>query len=141
MNPSPLPKPRVLLADDSERFLKVVSRILQEEFDVVGSAVNGEQAIEAALRLRPDVLVLDILMPVMDGIHTARWLKKLDISTKIVFLTGLEDSACLNAAMQAGGDGFVFKVQLPTDLPRALRAVLAGETFLSCMPHKNERDS
>jgi DNA-binding NarL/FixJ family response regulator len=126
-----LKKLRVLLADDSEQILRTVFRLLDVEFDVVGSVLNGEQAIEATLRLQPDVLVLDILMPVMDGLEAARCLKQIGAPTKIVFLTALEDSALMEAAMQAGGSGFVFKSQLVTDLPLAIHAAVAGRTFLS----------
>ena len=124
-------KPRVLLADDSEQILRAVSRLLELQFEVIGSALNGEQAIEATLRLQPDVLVLDIMMPVMDGLEAARCLKKIGAPTKIVFLTGLEDHALMETAMEAGGSGYVFKSHLVTDLPLAIRAALAGHTFLS----------
>ncbi len=119
------------MADDSEQILRTVFRLLDVEFDVVGSVLNGEQAIEATLRLQPDVLVLDILMPVMDGLEAARCLKKVGAPTKIVFLTALEDSVLMETAMEAGGSGFVFKSQLVTDLPLAIHAAIAGRTFLS----------
>jgi len=119
------------LADDSEQILRAVFRLLDVEFDVVGCVLNGEQAIEATLRLQPDILVLDILMPVMDGFEAARCLKKVGAPTKIVFLTALQDSALMETAMEAGGSAFVFKSQLVTDLPLAIHAAIAGRTFLS----------
>ena len=83
-------KPRILLADDSEPILRAVSRLLDIQFEVIGSVLNGEQAIEGTLRLRPDVLVLDIMMPVMDGLEAARCLKKVGAATNNrKFLTGL----------------------------------------------------
>jgi DNA-binding NarL/FixJ family response regulator len=121
----------VLLADDSEQILRAVSRLLEVQFEVIGSVLNGEHAIETTLRLKPDVLVLDIMMPVMDGLEAARCLKKVGAPTKIVFLTGLEDPALMETAMEAGGNGFVFKSQLVIDLPIAIHAALAGRTFLS----------
>lgn len=124
-------KPRILLADDSEQILRAVSRLLDVQFEVIGSVLNGEQAIETTLRLQPDVLVLDILMPVMDGLEAARCLKRVGAPTKIVFLTGLEDPALMETAMEAGGNGFVFKSHLVADLPLAIHAALAGRTFLS----------
>jgi DNA-binding NarL/FixJ family response regulator len=126
-----LKKPRVLLADDSEQILRAVSRLLQVQFEVIGSVLNGEHAIETTLRLQPDVLVLDIMMPVMDGFEAARSLKKVGAPAKIVFLTGIEDPALMETAMKAGGSGFVFKSQLVTDLPLAIHAALAGRIFLS----------
>jgi DNA-binding NarL/FixJ family response regulator len=119
------------LADDSEQILRAVSRLLEVQFEVIGSVLNGEQAIETTLRLLPDVLVLDIMMPVMDGFEAARCLKKVGAPAKIVFLTGIEDPALMETAMQAGGSGFVFKSQLVTDLPLAIHAALAGRIFLS----------
>ena len=120
-----------MLADDSEQILRAVSRLLEIQFEVIGSVLNGEHAIETTLRLNPDVLVLDIMMPVMDGLEAARCLKKVGAPTKIVFLTGLEDPALMETAMEAGGNGFVFKSQLVIDLPIAIHAALAGRTFLS----------
>jgi two-component system NarL family response regulator/two-component system response regulator DesR len=119
------------LADDSEQILRAVSRLLDVQFEVIGSVLNGEQAIEATLRLKPDVLVLDIMMPLMDGLEAARCLKKVGAPTKIVFLTGLEDPAIMETAMEAGGNGYVFKSQLVTELPLAIHAALAGRSFLS----------
>ena len=124
-------KLRVLLADDSEPILRAVSRLLDSQFEVVSSVFNGEQAVEATLRLQPDILVLDIMMPVMDGFEAARCLKKVGALAKIIFLTGLEDPALMETAMEAGGSGFVFKSQLLTDLPPAIQAALAGRKFLS----------
>ena len=121
----------MLLADDSEQILRAVSRLLDAQFEVVGSVMNGEQAIEATLRLQPDVLVLDLLMPVMDGFEAARCLKKVGAPAKIVFLTGLEDPALMDTAMESGGNAFVFKSKLVTDLPLAIHAALAGRIFLS----------
>jgi len=126
-----LKKLRILLADDSEQILRAISRLLHADFDVVGSVLDGEQAVEATLRLQPDVLVLDILMPVMDGLEAARCLKRVGAPTKIVFLTGLEDHALMETAMETGGHGYVFKSQLISDLPLAIRAAVAGRRFLS----------
>jgi DNA-binding NarL/FixJ family response regulator len=126
-----LKNPRVLLADDSEQILRAVSRLLDPQFEVVGSVFNGEQAVEATLRLQPDVLVLDIMMPVMDGFQAARSLKKLGSPAKIIFLTGLEDPALMENAIESGGSAFVFKSQLVTDLPLAIHTALAGRRFLS----------
>jgi two-component system NarL family response regulator/two-component system response regulator DesR len=134
-----LKKPRVLLADDSEQILRAVVRLLDGQFDVAGSVLNGEQAIEATLRLKPEVLVLDVVMPVMGGFEAARCLKKIGAPAKIVFLTSLEDPALVEMAMEAGGSGFVFKSQVVTDLPLAIQAALAGRTFISTETDPRER--
>ena len=82
---------RVLLADDHEAMLDRVGRLLATEYDVVGTVTDGQQALDAAMELEPDVLVLDISMPVMNGIETARRLKEAGSETRIVFLTVHDD--------------------------------------------------
>ena len=128
------------MADDSEQILRAVSRLLDPQFEVIGSVLNGEQAIEATLRLKPDVLVLDIMMPVMDGLEAARCLKRVGAPPKIVFLTGLEDPAIMETAMEAGGNGYVLKSQLLTDLPLAIHAALGGRSFLSTDTGSRKRE-
>jgi DNA-binding NarL/FixJ family response regulator len=133
MNFELLKKPRVVLANDSERILKAATRVLtsQCEVEIVRAVQSGALAIDAVMQLNPDVVILDVYMPVMDGIQAVRYLRKIASPTKIVFLTGLCDPGFRNAAMEAGGDAFVCQSQLFTDLPLAISAVLAGHTFLS----------
>jgi DNA-binding NarL/FixJ family response regulator len=128
-----LPKPRIVLADDNQHMRDAVARVLRTrcEVEVVGCALNGAEAVDAALRLQPDILILDIIMPVLDGIRAARMLRRVDSATRIIFLTGIEDSSIQHAAMEAGGQAYVFKLQLLTDLPRAITAVMTGATFFS----------
>jgi two-component system, NarL family, response regulator DegU len=124
-------KPRILLADDSQRVIQAISLLLAEEFEIVGSAHDGAEAIKAAIRLKPDVIVMDIMMPNQDGIQAARRLNQMNCPTKIVFLTGLEDQDYVEASLAAGASGFVFKCRAALDLSRALREVLAGRVFVS----------
>jgi DNA-binding NarL/FixJ family response regulator len=124
-------KPRVLVADDNVQILKAVSRLLSVEFEVVGSVLNGEQAVDAALRLKPDVLILDIMMPVMDGVEAARCLEQTGLDIKILFLTALEDPIYVEGALERNVSGLVYKSQVAADLPFAIRAVLSGRTFCS----------
>jgi DNA-binding NarL/FixJ family response regulator len=124
-------KPRVLLADDSERIVQIVSTLLAEEFEVVGYARDGVEAIKAAIRLKPDVLVMDIVMPKQDGIQAARRLNQMNSTTKIVFLTGLEDQEYVEASLAAGASGFVFKCRAACDLSLAVHEALAGRVFVS----------
>lgn len=133
-----LKKPRILLADDSSVILTTVSKLLSPRFEVVGCVLNGEQAVEATLRAQPDVLVLDIMMPEVDGIEAARRLQRLGSKTKIVFLTWLDDPEYIVAALDLGGKGFVFKSRIYVDLPLAILAALDGQTFCS---RKQEFDS
>lgn len=124
-------KPRILLADDSQRVIQAISLLLAEEFEVVGSAHDGAEAIKAAIRLKPDVIVMDIMMPNQDGIQAARRLNQMNCPVKIVFLTGLEDQDYVEASLAAGASGFVFKCRAALDLSRAVREVLAGRVFVS----------
>jgi DNA-binding NarL/FixJ family response regulator len=126
-----LNKPRVVVADDDSRILSAVSKLLNPQFEVVACVFDGQEAIEAVLRLQPDVVVLDILMPVLDGVQAARRILKLVSTAKIIFLTGIEDPEYVTAAFELGGRGFVYKPSLYTDLPLAIAAVLEGRTFCS----------
>jgi DNA-binding NarL/FixJ family response regulator len=126
-----LERVRVLLADDHEDFLAVATRLLEPEFDVVSAVGNGQALIEEAARLEPDVLVLDISMPVLNGIEAARHLKAAGCGARIVFLTVHGDFDYVRAALGAGAHGYVIKSRLASDLLPALREALAGRSFLS----------
>jgi len=130
MDPSST-KPRVLLADDSQRVIQAISTLLAEEFEVVGCAHDGAEAIKAVIRLKPDVIVMDIVMPKQDGIQAARRLNQMNCPTKIIVLTGLEDQDYVEASLAAGASGFVFKCRAAVDLSRAVHEVLAGRVFVS----------
>src|SRR5271155_152588 len=94
---------RVLVADDLAPVLSTVAALLRESFDVVGTVSDGRAALEATLKLNPDLVVLDISMPVMSGIEVAEELTRLGSKTKIVFLTAHQDTAILKACQTAGG--------------------------------------
>ncbi len=128
-----LNKPRIVLADDNRTMLFSLARSLGNwgEVEVVGYALNGAEAVESVLRLQPDIVILDIVMPVLDGIQAARKLREADSPVRIIFLTAIEDSSTREAAMEAGGQAYVSKFQLITDLPQAIMAVMQGATFLS----------
>ena len=129
----------VLLADDQEEFLAVERRLLEPEFEVVETVRDGQAAVEAAVRLAPDVLVLDVSMPVLDGIAAARSLRAAGSRAKIVFLTVHGDPDYVRAALAAGALGYVVKCRLASDLVPALRDALAGRPFVSPSCLKNER--
>jgi len=126
---------RVLLADDHGDFLRKVQAELSPEFEIADTAANGEDAIEAVHRLDPDVLVIDISMPVLDGLQAASRLRDARCRTKIVFLTIHEQSDFVSAAFAAGASGYVSKRHLGTDLVAAIREVLQGHTFISPSLH------
>ena len=122
---------RVLLADDSPSMLQVARRILEPEFHVVGTVDDGEAVLEATQTLKPDVLILDISMGVMNGLEAARLLTRIGSKAKIVFLTVHNDQDFVEEAFSAGAVGYVIKPRLGTDLPIAVREALMGHTFIS----------
>lgn len=127
-------RPRVVLADDLAPLLIEVAALLKESFDVVGMASDGRAALETTVRLKPDLVVLDISMPGLSGIEVAKELKKRGSQTKIVFLTVHEDRTILEACHAVGGLGYVIKVLMETDLIPAMREALAGRSFTSSFP-------
>jgi len=126
----PVATPRVFLADDHQSMLQRTSAVLRE-FDIVGTARNGRDAIAEVLRLDPDVLVIDISMPILDGLQTASQLQSEHHRTKVIFLTVHEDKDFVAAAFSVGASGFVAKSRMSSDLVPAIREVLQGHTYVS----------
>ena len=123
--------PRILLADDHEEMLETLAGILEDEFQIVGTANNGMRALELAASLTPDIVVLDISMPVLNGFEAALRLREQCSAARVVFLTAHEDTDLVEAGMSAGALGYVVKSCLATDLVPALWQALAGKTFVS----------
>jgi DNA-binding NarL/FixJ family response regulator len=123
--------PRILLADDQEEMLETLVEMLEDEFQIVGTAENGTRVLELTPRLAPDIVVLDISMPVLNGFEAALRLKEQCSAARVVFLTAHEDTDLVEAAMSAGALGYVVKSCLATDLVPALWQALAGKTFVS----------
>lgn len=122
---------QILLADDNSEVLELVTGLLTSDFEVVGVASDGQTVLSEANRLHPDVLILDISMPLMDGIAVAAELNKATIRPRIVFLTIHEDDDFLQACLKAGGLGYVLKAKMVTDLVFAVREALADRIFVS----------
>lgn len=127
--------PTILLADDQEEMRRTVAQLLEGEFRVLGTAENGKRVLELAPKLNPDIVVLDICMPVMNGIETAARLKESGSQGKIIFLTVHEDADFLEAARSVGALGYVLKPFLIQDLLPAVRRALKGNTFVSPSMH------
>ena len=125
-----MPRVRVLLADDHPPLLAVIRRLLAEEFDVVGEAADGAEAIRLAGVLHPDVLVIDLAMPRMGGIEAIRQVQAEGSGCAIVALTVLSDPAVMAATLEAGARGYVLKSQAGNDLIPAIRAALAGQSHV-----------
>jgi DNA-binding NarL/FixJ family response regulator len=126
---------RVLLADDHADFLAVVAQFLEGEFEVVETVGDGESLLRQSARLRPEVVVLDISMPGLNGIEAARRLTAAGGAAILVFLTVHSDPDYVRAALAAGALGYVVKSRLASDLLPALREALAGRSFISPCIH------
>ena len=111
--------------------MSMIAKLLSSRYNVVARALNGKQAVDAVLQLHPDVLVMDIEMPEMDGIQAARQLQSTGSATKIVFLTGLEDADYISTVLNLGPHSYVFKTRCHIDLRPAITAALQGKTFCS----------
>jgi DNA-binding NarL/FixJ family response regulator len=127
---------RVLLVDDNGEMLTDLRDELSAEFEIAGTADNGEEAIREVLRLDPDVIVLDVTMPVMNGLQVASSLRGMQRRTKILFLTIHEEPEYISAAFSVGACGYVTKRRLASDLALAIREVSVGRNFLSPSLHK-----
>ena len=122
---------RVLLADDHAALLEKVGQLLDREFDVVGKVRDGQALLDAAERLKPDLVIVDISMPVMGGIEATHRLMEADSNARIVFLTVHEDPNFIREAFAAGASGYVVKSRIALDLIAAVNEVLAGRSFTS----------
>jgi DNA-binding NarL/FixJ family response regulator len=125
-----MPRPRVLLADDNEMILARVRDVLGEDFEIVGAVGTGQDAVLEVQRLKPDVLVIDVSMPILTGLEAVNRLR-FKSKIKTVFLTVHEDPEVVAAAFEAGASGYVTKAHLTTDLIPAIREALGGGTYIS----------
>jgi DNA-binding NarL/FixJ family response regulator len=124
-------RPRVLLADDHLLVAEALTSLLSPEFDLVGVVEDGRQMIEAAGRLRPDVIVADIAMPHLNGIDALTRLREGGDHVPVVFLTMHKDATFARRALEAGASGFVLKHSASVELIAALHAALEGKTYLT----------
>jgi|SRR6516165_10140226 DNA-binding NarL/FixJ family response regulator len=122
---------RILLADDNGELLAELCRELENEFDIVGTVTNGQDAVECVLRLHPDVVVLDISMPILSGIQAALRIHESHPRSNILFLTIHENEEYIEAALSAGASGYVTKRRIGSDLVCAIQEVSQGHSFLS----------
>jgi DNA-binding NarL/FixJ family response regulator len=125
---------RILSADDHEEMRDQIKSLLDNEFEVLDSVGDGLALLDAAAKLHPDVCLLDISMPVLNGIEAAARLKQSGSAAKVVFLTIHEDQDFLEAALKAGASGYVLKRRMAFDLRPAIVEALAGRTFISACP-------
>jgi two-component system response regulator NreC len=126
-------KTRVLVCDDHALFREGVKTILsyQPEFEVVGEADDGRQGVELAIRLHPDVVLMDISMPVLKGFDATRRIKKERPDIKVLILTVYDDEDMVARCLDAGASGYVLKDSPPAQLTYAIQAVSRGQQYMS----------
>jgi len=124
-------RPRILLADDHTLVLEGLCRLLEEDYEVVGMVEDGRALIDAAQRLEPDVVVLDISMPLLNGLEAARQLRKLVPRSKLIFLTMHADPTYATEAFQVGACGFLLKRSAASELTQAIQAALKGQFYVT----------
>jgi DNA-binding NarL/FixJ family response regulator len=124
-------KTRVIVADDSKPMREKIVQMLQPNYEVIGTAGDGNAALEMIVLLEPEIAILDISMPILTGIEVATEVIKKKSEAKIVILTVHEDSDFVRASMNAGALCYVIKSELAKDLFPALAAALEGQRFIS----------
>ncbi len=122
---------RILLADDHVLVLEGLKRLLAADFDLVAMVENGRELLEVAGKLMPEVVLLDISMPLLNGVEAARQLKKLQPDVKIIFLTMHDEQPYIQEAFRAGASGYLLKRSAASELVQAIHEVMKGRTYLT----------
>jgi len=122
---------RILLADDQVLILEGVRKILESYHEVVGAVSDGRSLVDTALRLKPDLIVLDVAMPLLTGIDAARQIRKSLPRVKLLFLTVHANPAYLREALNAGATGYILKSSTREEILGAVTKALAGQTYIS----------
>ncbi len=134
-------KPRVLMADDHSLILAGLQKLVEVECDVVGTVEDGRALVEAAQKLRPDLILMDISMPLLNGLDAARQLTKLVPESKLMFLTMHASPTYATEAFQAGASGYLLKRSAASELSLAIRSVLQGQHYLTPLLTKDVLES
>ncbi len=134
-------RPRVLLADDHRLLREAFAALLQSECDVVGAVADGRAVLELSRELRPDIVVLDIAMPLLNGMDAARQLKQTMPDVKIIFLTVSEDRDLAAEAFRVGASGYLLKNSAASELMQAIREVSAGRSYVTPLATQSLVDS
>ena len=124
---------RVLLADDHTLLLEAFKKLLEPDYTVVGAVSDGRALLAAAAQLKPDVIVLDIAMPLLNGLDAARQLKKTMPAVKLIFLTMNADPDLASEAFRIGASGYLLKTSASSELSKAINEALCGRSYVT--PH------
>ena len=122
---------RILIADDHNLVADLCKRLLDPEFDVVGTVGNGKDMLRAAVKLKPDVIVVDIAMPVLNGLDAGKQVKEALPGVKLVYLTMYTDAQLALKAFDLGASGYLLKTCAASEMVLAVREVLRGKTYMS----------
>ena len=124
-------RPRLLIADDHTLLAEACKDLLQPEFEIVGIVNNGRELLRMAAELKPDVVIVDVAMPQLNGLDAGEQIKRLTPSVKVIFLTMNLDPEVAAEAFRRGASGYVVKNSAAEELLSAIRRVLKGESYLS----------
>jgi DNA-binding NarL/FixJ family response regulator len=128
---TPVHKPRILLADDHTLVAEAFKRLLEPEFEVVGTVADGRALLHQAPALQPDVVLVDLNMPLLNGLDAAKQLRTLSPRTKIIVVTMNEDADVAAEAMQKWASGYLLKKSAGSELLKAVRDVLHGSSYIT----------
>jgi DNA-binding NarL/FixJ family response regulator len=126
-----MPAPRVLLADDHHLLLGALEKLLQEDCQIVGRVSDGHALVAAAQQLKPDVIVLDVAMPLLNGLEAGRQIKQVLRSVKLIYVTMNEDPDIAAEAFRVGASGYLLKRSTPVELLTAIREVMLGRSYVT----------
>jgi DNA-binding NarL/FixJ family response regulator len=124
-------RPRILIADDHALIAEAFKRLLATDFDVIATVHNGRSLIQAAVTLRPEVILADISMPQLNGLHAAERIKRILPAAKVLYVTVNQDPDIIAEAFRCGASGYVLKTAAATELVTAIRCTLQGERYLT----------
>src|SRR5581483_5650271 len=131
MNP-----PRVLLADDHRLLREAFARLLEKDCEVVGAVADGRALVTAAVELKPDIVVLDIAMPLLNGLEAARQLRRRMPDVRLIFLTVSEDPDLAAEAFRVGASAYLLKNSAASELFQAIREVAQGRSYVTPLAKK-----
>jgi RNA polymerase sigma factor (sigma-70 family) len=134
-------KPRLLMADDHSIMLAGLRKLVEGTCEVIGAVEDGRALVEAAEQLRPDLILVDISMPLLNGMDAARQIKKSVPDAKLIFLTMHASPVFATEALQAGASGYLLKQSAASELPHAIETVLNGQVYLTPAITKSVLDS
>jgi len=126
-----MPKPRLILADDHTIIVEAFRKLLEPEYEIVAAVSDGRALLETAPKIKPDVIVVDIGMPLMNGLEAGVRLRELMPTAKVIFLTMNEDPDLAVEAMRCGASGYLLKSSAASELTHAIQKALKGQTYVT----------